>query len=207
MGALVDDASGMGVASRRSKTRLWLASGAGLGLLILAGTTGCTAGSAPTTAAGSSPSRVPAVSGSAGAVTAVPAATPNPSASADQGGVQNLVASNSVQTQLINVFAAYKQIPMSEMTGIQQGTLYYAYDPSTGTYWAMANFNVSAAAPQSVQVDLQDGGNMGMFKMTGGGGWQMELGAVPPVCAYGPFFPAAVLGAWALPVQVAGIPC
>lgn len=200
MGALVDDTRAIAVALRRSKI---LASGAGLGLLILAGTTGCTASSAPTAASGSSPSGASAVSASASPA----AAAPSPSASASQVGVQNLVASNGVQTQLINVFAAYKQIPMSEMTGIQQGTLYYAYDPSTGTYWAMANFNVSANAPQAVQVDLQDGGNMGMFKMTSGGDWQMELGGVPPVCAYGPFFPAAVLAAWALPAQVAGIPC
>jgi hypothetical protein len=204
---MVDDARVSAVALHSAKIRLWLVSGAGLGLLILAGTTGCTASSAPTAASGSSPSGASAVSGPVGPATAVPTATPSPSASAGPGGVQNLVASNSVQTQLINVFAAYKQIPMSEMTGIQQGTLYYAYDPSTSTYWAMAYFNVSANAPQAVQVDLQDGGNMGMFKMTSGGGWQMELGAVPPVCAYGTYFPAGVLAAWALPAQVAGIPC
>jgi hypothetical protein len=207
MRALVDDARAPAVASRSSKIRLWLVSGAGLGLLILAGTTGCTASSPPTSAAGSSPSGVSAVAGSVGAATAAPTARPSPSPSADEDGVQNLVASNSVQTQLINAFAAYKQIPISEMTGIQQGTLYYAYDPSTSTYWAMAIFNVSAAAAQSVQVDLQDGGDMGMFKMTDGGVWQVERGGVPPVCSYGPFFPAAVLAAWALPTQVAGIPC
>jgi hypothetical protein len=104
-------------------------------------------------------------------------------------------------------FAAYKQIPMSEMTGIRQGSLYYAYDPSAGTYWAMADFDVSANAPQAVLVNLQDGGSTGMFKMTGGGAWQMQLGAVPPVCADGKFFPSAVLAAWALPAHVAGIPC
>jgi hypothetical protein len=207
MGALVNDVRAIAVALGSSKIRLWLVSGAGLGLLILAGTTGCTVSSAPTTAAGSSPSGVPAVSGSVSAATAAPTATPIPSASTGQGGVENLVATNSVQTQLINVFAAYKQIPMSEMTGIQQGTLYYAYDPSTGTYWAMAYFNVSSAAPQSVQVDLQDGGNMGMFTMAPGGPWQVERGSVPPVCAYGTYFPAAVLAVWALPAQVAGIPC
>jgi hypothetical protein len=206
MGKLVDDAMAMNVPLRNSKVRLWPASGAALGLLILGGITGCTASSPPTTASGSARSAPPATSAPASTAT-IPAVTTSPSASAGQGGVQNLVASNSLRTQLITVFATYKQIPMSEMTGIQQGSLYYAYDPSTGTYWAMAIFTVSASAPQAVQVDLQDGGNTGLFKMIGGGAWQMQLGGVPPVCAYGPFFPAAVLAAWALPAQVAGIPC
>ncbi len=147
------------------------------------------------------PAASPAPTQAASPPAGAPSATPAP-----PGGVQNLIASNSVRTELISVFAAYKQIPLSEMTGIHKGSLYYAYDPSTDTYWAMADFDVSASAPQTVQVDLQDGGSTGMFKTTGGGAWQMQLGAVPPVCGYGKFFPSAVLAVWALPAHVAGVP-
>jgi hypothetical protein len=91
--------------------------------------------------------------------------------------------------------------------GPTPGSVYYAYDPSTDTYWALADFAPSSAASMNVQVGFQDGGGTGMFRKAGAAGaWQAERGAFPSFCGEVTYFPAAVLTAWSIS-KPAGLGC
>ncbi|MGH3255818.1 MAG: hypothetical protein ACRDOU_10495 [Streptosporangiaceae bacterium] len=99
-------------------------------------------------------------------------------------------------------------IPLSDVAGTIPGSVYYAYDPATDTYWAEATFQGSRTASQKVLVGFQDGGSFGLFARAARSGWQVEVGGAPVVCFEVPFFPPAVLMAWSLPTDAerAGAP-
>jgi len=95
--------------------------------------------------------------------------------------------------------AAVKNIPPSDIASSRPGSTYYAYDPATGTYWAMSTYTPASGVPLNVQVSFQDGGATGLFKKTSSGTWQATTGGLPNICAELKFFPKAVLAAWSLP--------
>ena len=78
------------------------------------------------------------------------------------------------------------------------GSVYYAYQPASGTYWALAKYEPVSSDSQAVQVGFQDGASDGFFKRTGNGPWQVSLGGEPEICAQPRFFPQPVLAAWSL---------
>ena len=170
---------------------------AGLGLLVTIAAAGCTANPAPSpVASGSSQSTGPAVTPPASSP------TPTPSASlASAGGVRNLVVSSAIRSQLAAAFVAYKRIMLSDIAGSgpRPGSVYYAYDPATDTYWAQAPFTPSSTASMNVQVGFQDGGEYGFFSRSGTGTWRVQTGGVPINCSEVRFFPRTVLAAWSLP--------
>jgi hypothetical protein len=97
----------------------------------------------------------------------------------------NLVASSTVQQDLLAAFIAFRSnaantpgfapIAPSAVAGISSGTLYYAYDPSTDSYWAVATFSATAAASQSMAyVGFQDGGDEAVFTKSASGSWLVE---------------------------------
>jgi hypothetical protein len=135
-----------------------------------------------------------------------PAAAPSPTPT----GVQNLVITSAEKSDLTAAFVAFKGISLSDVLGgaPTPGSVYYAYDPATDTYWALAGFETSPTASMQVQVNFQDGGNMGMYRKVGTGAWQVQLGGVPPWCAESTFFPLPVLAAWSMPTtKPAGLGC
>jgi hypothetical protein len=150
------------------------------------------------------------VTGPAGPAATTPAATaqaispspPAPSTAPAAAGVQNLVVTPSVLSELQAAYVAYMQFPPSDIAGTAPNSVYYAYDPATGTYWAMATFVESATASFNTTVDMQDGGNTGMFSEPSGGAWQVVREGVPPGCGMLQFYPTAVITAWALPTPV-----
>ena len=73
-----------------------------------------------------------------------------------------------MRTELLTAYAAYKDIPASDVHGLP-GSVYYAYQPATGTYWAMAKYEPTSGDSLTVQVGFQDGGSDGFFKKTGTG--------------------------------------
>ncbi len=88
------------------------------------------------------------------------------------------------------------------------GTLYYAFDPATTTYyWAVATFSATAAASQSLAfVGFQDGGNQAVFMRLTGQPWSVK--SIGP-CMAG--LPVAVAAAWAVtgnasPMCPSGVP-
>jgi hypothetical protein len=121
-------------------------------------------------------------------------------------GVHNLPASAQVKADLTAAFVALKQVPASDVVGTAPGSVYYAYDPSTTTYWALASFDLSPGATQPVQVGWQDGGGQGLFKMVAGSSWSVQTGVIPPYCGEVKFFPPSVLAAWSI-TQPSGLTC
>lgn len=163
----------------------------------------CSANRAPGSAGpGTGQTTAPAASAAASQPAAAPSPTPT--------GIQNLVITSTEKSDLTAAFVAFKGISISDVNGgaPAAGSVYYAYDPATDTYWALAEFGVSAAASQDVQVGFQDGGGMGMFRKVGTGSWQVQLGGVPPWCSEAQFFPLPVLAAWSMPTtKPAGLGC
>jgi hypothetical protein len=145
------------------------------------------------------------VAGSAGPAATTPAAAravspaaATPSTTSAAVGVQNLVVTPSVRSELQAAYVAYKHFPPSDIAGTAPNSVYYAYDPATGSYWAMATFEQSATASVNTETAMQDGGNTGMFTKAPDGAWQMRQASFPPGCDLPQFFPAAVIAAWAL---------
>jgi hypothetical protein len=144
------------------------------------------------------------------------AAAPSATASAAAGPV-NLVADAAVRHDLLAAFTAFRSnaantpgyaaISPSAVAGITPGTLYYALDPATGTYWAAASFSATAAASQTLAfVGFQDGGSQAVFMQSPGEPWEVK--SVGP-CLAG--LPAAVAATWALtqsasPMCPSGVP-
>jgi hypothetical protein len=116
--------------------------------------------------------------------------------------VQNLSVSTAVRSELLTAFAAIKNIPVSDVAGSTPGSIYYAYDPSTQTYWAMGSYEPASTDPATVKNSFEDGGETGQFKKIGSGPWQAGTGGVPPYCAEISYFPRTVLEAWSLPTTV-----
>jgi hypothetical protein len=169
-----------------------------LGLLATVAVAGCTATSTPSLAAlGHSRSASPT------ATTAVSPGAASGSASAGPGGVRNLAVSRAVRNELTAAYADYREISLSDVAGTEPGSIYYAYDPATDTYWARATFVPSRTASFKVLAGFQDGADIGLFTRAARSGWQVELGGEPVVCTEVVFFPPAVLIAWSLSTDTA----
>ena len=171
-----------------------------LGLLATVAVAGCTATSTSSPAApGHGRSASPAA---ATAVSPVAVSVP-----AGTGGVRNLPVSRDVRKELTVAYVNLRGISLSDVAGTIPGSVDYAYDPATDTYWAEANFLPSRTASQKVLVGFQDGASIGLFARAARSGWQVQLGGEPVVCAEVPFFPPAVLMAWSLPTDTAAFGC
>jgi hypothetical protein len=175
----------------------WIVAGVG-GMLASLMAAGCT----------SHASRAAAPPPSQPASTAT-ASTPAPSPTASApAGVQNLLVPPAVRRDMTATYLAYMHFKPAGIAGTAPNSVYYAYDPASGTYWAMATFVASQKALRSspgsplyqVLVNMQDGGNQGLFTRTSGGAWQMQTAGVPPQCQIFKFFPKAVITVWALPL-------
>ena len=138
-----------------------------------------------------------------------PAPTPPASTSSaspgESTGIQNLLVSSAVRSQLIAAYVAMRQIPAPDVSGTEPNGVYYAYDPATNTYWALAHFTPTQGDPLSVQYGFQDGGDIGMFTKIGSGPWSVQSGGMPAVCIESRFFPKAVLTSWE--ISAAGYGC
>jgi hypothetical protein len=172
----------------------------GAGLLATIAVTGCTAGSTSSPGAAgdgqptSQPATTPIATPSTGqSSAATPSASPTESA-----GIENLLVSSAVRSQLTAAYVALRQISGSDVSGTQPNSVYYAHDQTTNTYWAMADFMPAKTAPQNVLVNFQDGGSTGLFTKIGSGPWQVRQGGIPAVCVESEFFPKSVLAAWAI---------
>jgi hypothetical protein len=140
-----------------------------LGSAVLA-LTGCASSAPPAPPPTPSRSVSPAASSAATA-----AATP-------EAGTQNLVAGSTVKAALLAAFAAMKGLPQDEVTGPLPGSVYYGIDGPTGTYWAVARFELTSSAPMQAAVGMQDGGNIGVFTSKGGQAWAVHTGGIPFGC-------------------------
>jgi hypothetical protein len=134
-------------------------------------------------------------------------AAPAPTSSTASGAVQNLAVTPAVRAALTSTFVAYKAIPASYVSGTAPNSVYYAYDPSSQKYWALAQFVPSSTASMQTLVGFQDGGSLGMYSMPSGGSWTVQTGGFPFACGEAKFFPATVMAAWGLPQPTAAMQC
>jgi|SRR5450631_4682917 len=110
---------------------------------------------------------------------------------------QNLHVTTALRAQLVQAAAATHNLPASAYTGLAPGRTFYAYDPTTATYWAGAAL-VPSSASVPAQVSVQDDGSYLLFRRSSGGSWQVESvgmtgiqGAKCPITV-----PASVLAMW-----------
>ena len=111
--------------------------------------------------------------------------------------IRNLSVSDALRAQLLAAGAALHQLPVKDYTGLAKGETYYAYDPSTKTYWAGAGL-VASPTSMKAQVGNQDDGAYLDFEKQSGGSWK-AYDAGPPgssnyTCAV--TIPAGVVSAW-----------
>ena len=170
-----------------------------LGVLATVAVAGCTASSTPGPAA-----RGHGRSASPAATTAV---SPTVVSGSGLGSVRDLAVNRDVRQELTAAYADDRGISPADVAGTIPGSVYYAYDPATHTYWAQVNFLPSSTASVKVLVGFQDGASIGFFTRIGTGSWQAQLDGVPVVCTEVRFFPRAVLIAWSLPADTAGLGC
>ena len=111
---------------------------------------------------------------------------------------RNLVVTPSVRQSLLEAAAKYHSLPSTDYVGLDAGRTYYAFDPTTDTYYAAAGLNPS---PKSLpaQVGTQDDGAYNLFtKLAGAATWTVYndgLGGVQGTeCPI--MIPAAVLSVW-----------
>ncbi len=142
---------------------------------------GCAGSTAPRRQA--TPTTTTASSGASAPST--PASSPHPATtttSPPAPAAVNLPAPPGLRAELFAAYTAAKRLPADDFIGPLPGTLYYAYVPSTGTYWATATFTLSSTAPTDAAVQMQDGGNTGVFSRHGGETWHAEMGQIPFPC-------------------------
>jgi hypothetical protein len=106
------------------------------------------------------------------------------------------VANATLRAELLAAYAAAKQMPESYFNGPLPGTLYYGYEPSTRTYWALARFSLTPAASLQAGVDMQDGGDTEVFMRPSGHSWKGTIVDIPGPCPG--TLPAAVMTLWGL---------
>jgi hypothetical protein len=178
----------------------------GLTVTLAAGCTSSThraTGSTPAAsrATGSTPAVSSTASVAASASASSAAASPAnaaPSAATSSGAAQNRVVSTDVRAQLLAAYVAKQGFAADQIGGTLPGSVYYAYVPSTNTYWAAATFVGSGTATEQTMVTLQDEGAEATFIRIGTGPWDVHIHALLWPCPGD--LPVAVLAAWHLAI-------
>jgi hypothetical protein len=113
---------------------------------------------------------------------------------------ENLAMPGQVQHQLVAAAAAAKHVPAWDFVGLDPHTRYYAYDYTTGTYWASATL-VPRSSATAAEVSVQDNGSSDLFEKSTGGRWHaFEVGTAGTGGTRCPVdVPAAVAVRWGWP--------
>jgi cytoskeletal protein RodZ len=203
--------------SQRSRTAVWLSTAAAGVVAILVAVMIWVVpgqhGAAPASGDRHSPPTTAGIPQPTAHPSTTPSASETPPSTADSTagtspastGPINEQADDTLRSQLLQAFTAYRSqpdhpkdqatIPPSAVAGITAKSLYYAYVPSTNTYWAKAKFDATPAAAQGNDfIGFQDGGSMAVFSRTGAGAWTVTY--VGPCDLT---IPADVAQVWSLP--------
>jgi len=124
---------------------------------------------------------------------------PSGATSPASSGAKNLVVTSTVRTQLIAAFASAHHLPVAEVGGTFPGSVFYAYDSATETYWAEAFFSPARTDSMRVADSFQDAGGDGIFSRSATGQWRFLSGGAPLICAQERDVPRAVVAVWGLP--------
>ena len=144
--------------------------------------------------------RVLAAAAAAGLVACSTGALMAPPVSAATRGT---TVSAADRARLTAAYAAFRHIPVSDVAGIQTGSIHAA--TLSGREWATASFLPARQASLKIQVGFQDGGSIGVFTRRGHAAWTMRsVGGEPFPC--GKVIPAKVKAAWGLKSPAACAP-
>jgi hypothetical protein len=100
---------------------------------------------------------------------------------------------------LTQAFVYYAHLPAQDIAGTSPGSVFFAFDPTTNTYWALASFSPTPSASLKTQVAMQDGGNIGVFSKKPDSAWRMlSTGGGVPFCVSRTAIPPAVVAVWGL---------
>lgn len=108
---------------------------------------------------------------------------------------------NQVRSELVAAGAALNSLPPSDYTGLAPGETYYAYDASTGTYWAGAAL-IPSPSSTPAQVSAQDDGAYLLFDRPADGPWKafaVGLAGTPDGSTCPIAVPAGILQLWNWP--------
>ena len=156
-----------------------------------------------------SPSGPPltAVAGGEPAVSPSLSPSPSPTVSVSKLAAErpdvivNLPATSALRAELLRAYvAARPDVQWREVSGPRRGTLYFAFDTRTRTYWAIAWFDASRYARYQTEVNFQDGMGGGVFIRQSGHAWRAIVHERDNLPCPGEV-PLAVLRAWGLRVQ------
>jgi hypothetical protein len=172
----------------------------GLGKTALVAMAGCAmalagCSSSPTTRQSISPTTSPSKHSTTTTAQTAPNATTTTSTT---GTPQNLTVTNQLRASLVAAFAAAHMLVASDYTGLAPGRTYYAYDPSTMTYWAGASVQPSSSSVPA-QVSAQDDGSYAIFSMPSGDAWNVaDVGATGEQGSSCPAntIPASIVALW-----------
>jgi hypothetical protein len=162
--------------------------------LVLSGAAVAACSNSPSTPAGSG-GTTPTAAGNA---TTQPPSTTQPPAgtTTTSGAPQNLAATAALKSSITAVYVAARNLPASQVAGTVPGSVYYAYVPSTQTYWAIASFEPNGSATMQTQVAMQDDGCCGIFTQMTGGNWVFVSGFLGEPCTGQ--IPASLMALWNL---------
>lgn len=132
------------------------------------------------------------------AKTVPPPTAPSTTAVPEVSAVQTIVPDAATKAALRQAFLTYKGLQSNEIEPEPAGNVYVAHVAAAKTYWATAQYTPSAAMTFQHSVNMQDGGNFGIFTRWDGGTWKMiALGAAP--CGAWGVVPNDVQRAWGIP--------
>ena len=129
--------------------------------------------------------------------TVVTTAPPGPPATqVSSGPPQNIAPTAALDSALRAAFSSYQHILESDIGSTVAGSEHEAYNPPTGTYWAVAHFMPSSTAGNDVVV-FQDGGGIGIFNASSPGSWVMTRTGGEPFPCPG-VLPPPVMEVWGM---------
>jgi hypothetical protein len=170
--------------------------GALLGAVLLGGTalTACSSGGGGgTTSTSTSTSKTTTTVTSATTTTSKGGTTT--STTVASAAPNNLVATAAVKSALTASYVAHTGLAADQVAGTAPGSVYYAYVPLTGTYWATASFLPAATASEQTKVSMQDDGCCGVFDHSSGATeWNFVTGYLGEPCPGS--VPANVMTLW-----------
>jgi hypothetical protein len=119
---------------------------------------------------------------------------------------ERLPVTRSLQVELVSAFAPVHHRDAAEIGGTDSGSVLYAFDPATRTYWAVASFFPARSDSTTVKNSFQDAGSNGIFSRIVGGTWRFRGDGAPILCTEERIVPKAVLAAWHTPASSRACP-
>jgi hypothetical protein len=128
----------------------------------------------------------------------VPPEPSQPTVSPPAAPTRNLPITAAIRTELLDVAARFNGVPASDYQGFVSGSVHYAYDAGTNTYWA-AGALLPRSGSTAAGVSVQDAGSYDLFRREGGGSWRAFDVGFAGSDACGVTVPPDVAGLWGWP--------